>query len=529
MMGIASAPHIRSAAPLQIGELLNPEAFTHPVSQLEVRETVISWIILTGSVAYKIKKPVSFDFIDAATLDRRRHYCQEELRLNRRLAPDLYLNVVPIARVDGRARVGDASGPAIEYAVCMKQFDRRQELTRLLQNADVARSEIEDLARCLAQFHLRAPASTSSGVQDNTEHLYDAVSGNMSQLLGHLEQLGPDGGLRQLVDWTHDTARALESCFRSREQSGYVRECHGDLHSANIVRYEGRLVPFDCIDFDPRLRWIDVINDIAFLAMDLVSHRRDDLACVLLSSYLEVTGDYEGMRLLPFCAVYRALVRAKVDAIAAEQSAADATELRRRLRQRLQTAVHWMERPRPTLILMHGPSGSGKSWLSERLVSALPAVRIRSDLERKRLAGMTPETRAAALPDEGIYHPQMSHRTYARLLESAESCLQAGINLIVDAAFLGPADRELFRGLARRLRVPFLIASCQADSATLRTRLALRARERNNPSDAGQLVLQTQLRDFRPLDSEAHADSVIVDTREPGAVRRVVAAVAART
>ncbi len=268
-MADAGAP-----SPLQINELLRAEAFVHPVSQLELRETAISWVVLTGSLAYKIKKPVKFDFIDTSTLERRLHYCKEELRLNRRLASDLYLDVVPISRVDGQALVGNAPGLAIEYAVRMKQFERRQELSNLLQNTEVPVGEIEALAELLARFHLDAPSSSWSGVPKNTEQMYEAILGNLNQLLAYVRQLEPLPGLGRLVDWTHDTARVLEASFQSREQSGFVRECHGDLHCANIVRYHGRLVPFDCIDFDPHLRWIDVINDVAFLVMDLVGHNR---------------------------------------------------------------------------------------------------------------------------------------------------------------------------------------------------------------------------------------------------------------
>ena len=240
-----------------------------------------------------------------------------------------------------------------------------------------------------------------------------------------------------------------------------------------------------------------------------------------------MTGDYDGVRLLPFCAVYRALVRAKVDAIAAEQSPARATEFRNRLLRRVHSAIDWMHTVATCLVLMHGPSGSGKSWLSERLVAALPALRIRSDLERKRIAGTTAGTNAAAPPNEGLYVPQMSHRTYARLVESAESCLQGGFNVIVDAAFLNPADRELFRNLSLRLRTPLVIASCRADAATLSTRIQARAQAGKDPSDADRLVLEAQLRDLQPLGAEERANAITIDTREADAVQRVVAAVGA--
>ena len=213
----------------------------------------------------------------------------------------------------------------------------------------------------------------------------------MAMLLSHL---GGDTQLPEmgtLIDWTHDYLHNSLSRLRQREQSGFIRECHGDLHARNVVRWRGRLTPFDCLEFDPKLRWIDVMNDVAFLVMDLVAHNRGDLAFTFLNSYLEHTGDYDGVRLLPFYAVYRALVRAKVDSIGAEGDLAQREEFRRRLRMRVKTAAAFISAPSPALIIMHGPSGSGKSSLSERLVVQLGAVRIRSDLERKRLAGSQPD------------------------------------------------------------------------------------------------------------------------------------------
>jgi len=518
-----------SPTSFRVEDLRDPAAFSHPVSQLQIRETHISWIVLTGMFAYKIKKPVKFDFIDASTLERRLHHCNEELRLNRRLAPDLYLDVVPITRADGRARIGGDSGSVIEYAVRMQQFDPEQELSALLQRQDVSPHDIRMLGELLARFHLRTSAAQSDNERPNTEHMYAAVAANLDQLHEHARQIEQPADLQRLTDWTRDKARALESTFQYREQCGYIRECHGDLHCGNIVRWQGRLIPFDCIDFSPELRWIDVISDIAFLAMDLVSRSRADLAAMLLSSYLEITADYDGMELLPFYAVYRALVRAKVDALTAAQSPARAAEFRDRLQRRIRTAMHWTRLPQAALILMHGPSGSGKSWLSEHLIGALPAVRIRSDLERKRLAGLSATSAAASEPNTGVYAPAMSHRTYAHLLECAESCLQMGFHTIVDAAFLDRSDRELFQGLAARLKKTLVIVSCGADPATLSARVQARAERGGDPSDADQHVLEAQLRHLTPFDSAEQAAVVTVDTRDSAVVDRVVAELRART
>lgn len=503
-----------------IKELLRADAFEHPVSQIELRETHLSWIVLTGAFAYKIKKPVKFDFIDAATLEQRRRLCMEELRLNRRLAPQLYIEVVPITRKDGHAIVG-GDGIALEYAVRMQQFAAAEELPALLAHDAVSLEEITTLAELLARFHRDADIAPARSTAEETQRLYSTVIGNLAQLLAHLDTPEPTPRLRALTDWTHQNAVALEPIFAMREQLGFVRECHGDLHTANIVRWNGQLVPFDCIEFDPDLRWIDVIADLSFLVMDLIAHERRDLAFALLSRYLEITGDYHGARLLPFCAVYRALVRAKVDALTAEQVPSRAIEFRERLRRRVRAAMDWMKPSEPVLVLMHGASGSGKSWMSTRLVPELHAVRIRSDLERKRLAGIAASEPAAAPVRQGIYSPEFSHRTYSRLLDCAEHCLSAGLNVIVDAAFLEPRDRELFRQLANRSGVPCFIVSCQADPITLAARVLERFAQRKDASDADLSVLDTQLREIAPFETTEQGCVITVNTEETAAVKRV--------
>lgn len=503
--------------------LLTGEAFPHAVTGIEVRETHTSWVILTGSYAYKIKKALKLDFIDTSTLANRRHYCDEELRLNRRLAPDLYVDVVGIVSENGRLRIG-GEGTPVEYAVRMKQFAARDELRWLIENNEVVLEDATALAERLARFHLSAPVAALSNHDEITQRLYVNVLGNLADLSARLAPLSR-GALQRLTGWTHEQAHALEGAFRLREQSGHIRECHGDLHVANIVRSDNRLVPFDCLEFNPQLRWIDVISDLAFLVMDLEDHYRADLAFALLSRYLEVTGDYEGVQLLRFYAVYRALVRAKVDVLSAHQAPARAAEFYDRLQKRISTAEHWMNARRGTLILMHGPSGSGKSWLSERLVPAVHAIRVRSDLERKRLSGVSPEQSAAARVGQGIYCSEVSHRTYGRLAECAEDCLQAGFNVVVDASFLDPADRELFRMLAARLRAPFAIVSCEADPMTLAAHVLDRSRERNGTSDADLAVLDAQLRNVQPFTKEENPYVIQIDTAAPDAVRRAAAAV----
>ncbi len=513
-----SIPEGAAAQPpgFSIHQLLRADAFAHPVTRISLRETHISWVVLTGPFAYKIKKPVKMDFIDASTLDLRRRYCEEELRLNRRLAPDLYVDIVPITRVDGRLAVG-ADGTALEYAVRMRQFPAGDELPALLALDDVPVSEIQALAELLAGFHMNAPVAPPSAAAVEAEQMCETILANAADLLAHMDPTGPRRDVDRLFDWTRAGARELEKALELRARDGFIRECHGDLHAANIVRLAGRLVPFDCIEFDPRLRWIDVVSDIAFLVMDLASFERPDLAFAFLNRYLEITGDYDGMRLLPFYAVYRALVRAKVDAATAEAVPSRAAEFTDRLQRRVLAAMNWSGQHEPVLILMHGASGSGKSWLSGLLANDIPAVRLRSDVERKRLAGISPGQSAQAAVRQGIYSAQFSHRTYGHLADCAETCLRAGLNVIVDAAFLEAVDRNLFRELAARLAVPCVIVSCQTDPITLAQRVLERS-ARPGPSDANLTVLDAQLREIEPFAPEELHQVITIDTGAPEAL-----------
>ena len=278
----------------------------------------------------------------------------------------------------------------------------------LLARNEVNVEEAAALDELLARFHLGAAVSPWTGAAEKTSATCDSVFGNLTQLLARAGPLLPRAETDRLISWTRDSARTLKQRLLAREQAGFIRECHGDLHAANVVRWRDRLRPFDCIEFDPQLRSIDVINDISFLVMDLMSRQRADLACALLSRYLEVTGDYDGACVLPFYAAYRALVRAKVDVIGAEQVASRADEFHNRMQQRIRAALAWMTPSQPFLILMHGVSGSGKTWLSERLLPELSAVRVRSDVERKRLAHMAGSEHEPAGIRQGIYSAQFS-------------------------------------------------------------------------------------------------------------------------
>jgi uncharacterized protein len=498
---------------LAIQSLLRPEAFPHAVTQLRLEETHISWVVLTGPFAYKVKKPAHLPFLDASTLERRRRLCEEELRLNQRLAGNLYIDVVAIVLgADGQPHVGGAGTP-IEYAVRMHEFEPAQELSALLHADRVSEHDAAELATVLADFHGRADAAAEASPYGTYEAISHEVLSNLEVLEEHLSAGGESNAFDSLASWTRDNLVRLELMMRARRDAGGVRECHGDLHARNIVRWRGRWTPYDCIEFDPALRWIDVMSDLGFLFMDIAAHARADLAFTCLSRYLEVTGDYEALPLLPFYAVYRALVRAKVDALAAEAAdPASARALHARLQARLRIATQLTAARRPALVIMHGVTACGKSWLSERLVAVVHAVRVRSDLERKRMDHVAPLAQRGARVLEGPYSASAAERTYARLRECADAALRAGFNAIVDATFLSVTHRARFGELAQERASDFLIVSCETDRATLEARLLARTRSGLDPSEADRAVLQHQLATQEPLTERERAQALTVDT-----------------
>ncbi len=523
------SPVAGNAAPprFAVEELLVPSAYPHVVSKLQLRETHLSWVILTGSLAYKIKKAVRLEFVDASSLARRFDLCREELRLNRRLAADLYLELVPITRQSCGLLVG-GSGEAVEYAVCMRQFESSQELSALLARDEVTAAEIEQLADLIAQFHANAAEAAPSETFEHSAQLRAAVHGALAALGRHAAGAVDPADVEFLDNWCRANLQSAAERLHLREQSGRIRECHGDLHAGNIVRWHGALTPFDCLEFDPKLRFIDVLNDAAFLVMDLVGHARADLAAAFMNRYLECSGDYSGLPLLPLYAVYRAIVRAMVDAVGIETVADQRESYLKRLQRRIRTAREFAHRPAPLLLLMHGLSGSGKSWLSAGLIGPLAAIRIRSDVERKRLGGAGQSMPGLVGYQQGLYASSVTHRTYARLLECAQQSLDAGFNTIVDAAFLNRTARTAFLNLAAGRGNSCLILDCHADSAILRERLVTRSGSGTDPSDAGLEVLEKQMVDAEPLSPAEQAHCIDVYTADAAALDKALAAIAAR-
>lgn len=461
--------------------------------QAAIIETHISSVILLGDYAYKIKKPVNLGFVDFSTLAKRKYYCEEEIRLNRRLAPQLYISVVPIRGTPENPQFyGEKK--IIEYAVKMHRFPQSCLFEAMARNDQLNERMIVNLANVIADFHLLTESSAAFNKElGSAKRTHYWFRENLRQLGSQLIEGSDLDQIQVIQQWGETAYEQLHDVFCSRKEQGFVKACHGDLHLGNIVAMDNMPVVFDCIEFNNELIWIDPISEIAFLCMDLDKHGLCNLSAIFCNHYLRHTGDYDGMALFPYYCTYRALVRAKV-ALLRQAEIRDLTECRRYI----SLAKNYMQFRQPTLIITCGVSGSGKSYWSDMMAKRLGLIHIRSDIERKRLFGARKKIFQSST-EMGIYSREASLKTYGRLEEIAAVLLDAGLSVIVDATFLALEQRLCFRALADRHRTKFFILAFAASLDTLRERVTQRSREGSDPSEADIGVLEFQLAHFKPL------------------------------
>lgn len=490
--------------------------------QVRLFETHISWVLVTERFAYKFKKAVRFVFLDYSTLEHRRFYCEEELRLNRRLAPNIYLDVIGITGDAEHPAIG-GEGMPIEYAIKMHAFEQQSLWTYRMENKLLSASEIDALARKIAQFHQAAAIAAEDSAWGTPETVREVADDNFRKIAESAKEGEEKRWLNDLQSWQDVQQQNLSNILHRRKAQGWVRECHGDLHSRNILTIGDQVEVFDCIEFNESLRWTDVMNDVAFICMDLQFHGRRDWAARLLNQYLERTGDYEGLAVFDYYQVHRALVRCKVDLLRAQQLRAenkDVTDLEQQGEKYLVLAWEAMQPATPALMITHGFSGCGKSTFARHIVEALGAVQLRSDVERKRLRGV-PITRR---DDAMLYDPVTTAATYSRLAALSRHVIESGRPAIVDAAFLKREQRSLFARLAAELGIPFFIFDIHACEATMRSRIASRKQLDQDPSDAGLEVLAHQLEGHEPLTDEEIRHVISVDFEfdtDEDAVRKI--------
>jgi len=483
-----------------VAGLLRPEAYPHPTAGIRLVETHISWVFLTGPFAYKVKKPCSLGFLDFSTLDRRREFCREEVRVSGRFAPDLYLGAVPITGSPDAPRVEGAGTPS-EWAVKLVQFDEADRLDAVFAAGRLTTADCESLGAEIARVHGRLAVATPADGYGSATSVLDAVTINLDQLRG----LRPDAVPRidRIAASLHGRLTAVADTIAARIAEGRVRECHGDLHLANIVLHEGRMTAFDAIEFNPGLRWIDTANDVAFLAMDLHVRGRPDLAAHVESGWIEAADDHAALVVLPIYEVYRAVVRADVAALrgAGPDVTADmAASVRAETDRYLDVAERLMEQTMPVLFATSGISGSGKTTLATRLVAAAGAVRLRSDVERKRLAGMAATDRPAdAAATAALYDPAMARRVYARLATLARTVLGAGRSVVIDAACNVRWQREILAAAARDAGASLVWLEFDVPAETVIARVTSRAAMGTDASDASAAVVHDQLAAREPI------------------------------
>ena len=513
--------------PPLIEALLQPSAYSHPVDYTKLLETHISWVILTGQYAYKIKKPVDFGFIDYSTLEKRHYYCEEEILLNHALAPQIYRQVLPITKTAEGYQV-NGNGELVEYAVQMTEFSQNQLLSRVVPQHGLNTAIVTNLAKQLAHYHLQAPhsgADTPFGTPEVIQRFVDQNFSQARELLQYFsiataEYLAP---LEKLEAYSLLEFKKNETTILQRKKHGFVRSCHGDLRLDNITLINGDPVIFDCVEFNDELRWTDVMGDVGFLTMDFYDYKRPDYAMIFLNTYFTYTGDYAALTVLPYYFAYRAMVRAKIQLFNIQPH--DTEEVRQayfaKYANYVKLATHYLAERRPSIIIMHGFSGSGKSTLASRLAEALGAIVIRSDAERKRLFDLKPEDDSHTLINGKLYQPEITQRTYAQLKLLAVQILQAGYPVIIDATCLQAWQRQLFMDLAAEQSTPFVIVDCKADEQTLTARLENADNSTRFFSEADKKVLQGQLKMDEPLNADELAHAVTVNTDEDFSISKV--------
>jgi uncharacterized protein len=498
-----------------IAAMCRPEFYPHAADSVTLVQTHISYVLLAGAHVYKVKKPVQFSFLDFSTAARRRHFCHEEVRLNRRLAPEVYVGVRGICSDGTRYWLGsEDEARAIEAAVHMHRLPAQQMLDHRLQDNRVSGDLLDAIARRLAAFHHAADAGPEVTANGDPAAVWRVLEDNYTAV----RRFRDDTIAARDDDAIQAFARRFlarhDDLFRRRQAQRRIRDGHGDLRAEHICCADG-LAVVDCVEFSPRFRYCDVASDIAFLAMDIEDLGYPELAAQFVDRYAAHAADAELRRLLPFYSCYRAYVRGKVDSLTSLEEEISASE-RARARQgavrHFALAYRYTWTATAVLVAIGGLSGTGKSTLAAALHARTGFPHLNSDVVRKRLGGVPAGTAARAAYDAGLYTPQCTARTYRTLLAEAGEHLAAGGGVIVDATFQRRADRDAVRALARHHAVPVLFVECQADAAAIRERLAARAQRADSPSDADWAIYLEQRRHFVPFAGDAQPDGLALDT-----------------
>lgn len=498
----------------QLESLLDPAAYEEITSNVRLVQTHVSFLFITDSHVYKIKKEVDFGFLNFMSLDRRRFYCEEEVRLNRRLCPDLYLGVVEVRESDGRLSFR-AAGRVVEYAVRMRRLPEERMLHRVLEQGGVTDADVRRIARAIGEFHLAAERGREINAYGDLEVIRRNWEENFRQVDAFIP-LCLDVEDRGLVrSWVERFMDENAGRFADRVEGGWIRDCDGDIHSENICLAD-KVYIFDCIEFNPRFRFSDTAADIAFLLMDMEFHGRRDLAENVFDEYCRTTGDTGLSGVIDFYLAYRAFVRGKVTALRlldplVPQKEKDTAAAIAKRYFRLARGYVVRRSLSPSIIVFCGLMGTGKSTLARELSFELGTDMLVSDIIRKELAGLAPTERCREEYNQGIYSGSFTRNTYDELFRRLEKQSGAGSTVVADASFFRREDRDRVREIAASSKADCVFVHVVCDEETMRRRLTTRREDPAAISDGNWELMLRQRMDFEPL-SPGEGTWVEVDT-----------------
>lgn len=494
--------------PPLIQQMTQPGFYPHPVTEpIQLVQTHVSYVLLTGEYAYKVKKPVNFGFLDFSTLEKRKHFCEEELRLNQRGAAELYLDVVAIALLSDRYQLGGTE-EAVEYAVRMRQFPAGTLFSDLFEQGKITSELLERLAQVLAQFHAKGATNDYIRSFGQVAQIRQAIDENYEQTEKYIG--GPQ--TQQQFDETRAYTDRLfteqEPLFSQRIENNWIRECHGDVHLRNIALWNDEILLFDCIEFNEPFRFVDVMFDIAYIIMDLDARDRHDFSHRFLNAYIEQTGDWEGLQVLPLYLSRQSYVRAKVTSFLLDDPSIPAAvkqESSETASRYYRLAWEYTQPSQGRLTLMAGLSGSGKSTVARELAEKSGAIHIRSDAVRKHLAGIALESRGSS----ELYTPEMSQKTYDRLLQLGITLASQGYCVILDAKYDRQELRQAVMTQSQTHQIPLQIIHCDAPLEVLQARLHQR---QGDISDATADLLPKQ--QMEPFTEQEKSYLTTLDTTQ---------------
>lgn len=504
---------------------MNKSAYPEPTNKVELVQTHISYVFITDNYVYKIKKPVNFGFLDFSTLEKRKHYCDKELELNRRLSPDVYLAVLPVTQ-DNNTITIDGKGQTIEYAVKMRKLPMENLMITLLKKDRLNRAMVENVAKKIAQFHAEAAGSKEINMFGSVDVIRTNTNENFAQTEKYIGKSITKSQFNTIKNYTENYLTQRTQLFNERVTEGKIKDCHGDLHLEHICITEPIII-FDCIEFNDRFRYSDTTADIAFLAMDLDFHGRKDLSEALMHAYVRFSGDKGALTLVNFYKVYRAYVRAKVTSFRLDapdpkpkvellHTAQKYFSLAESyVHEETTTATHPIQLNRPKLIIICGFMGTGKTTIAKKVAETNGWKLISSDAVRKELAGMATTQHEYVAWGRGIYSTEFSEKTYARMNELAEKSLKEGTSVVMDASYAKKPERANVHALARATNAEFTCIELICPDEEIKRRLTARMDKRGEISDGRWAIFSDQKNSFEKVDDFTKEEHIIVDTSKP--------------